>query len=79
MWEEGVTEWYHSGFHSLWVVFSSHSLWVISDTTEWYQSMVHPFEWMGGMCLSCMHVGCICVCYVCMVVVIVTVVLSCRS
>ena len=33
--------------------------------TEWYKSMVHPSDWMGGVHWSCMHVSCMCVFYTC--------------
>ena len=52
---------------------------LISDTLRWYHSMVQPLDQMDRMWLSCMHVGCICACYVCMMKVIVIVVFSCRS
>jgi len=32
---------------------------------EWYQSMVHPLDWMGNVCWSCIHVSCMCVSYTC--------------
>lgn len=57
MWEEVVTEWYGSKFHSLWV--TSHAI-------EWYESMVQHLDWMAEcVCHACilvvyafgMHVG----------------------
>ena len=55
--------------------------------TEWYQSMVHPLDYMGGVCWLCIRVSCTCVthpcglyaCQICMVIVMVVVMLPCES
>jgi len=54
---------------------------------EWYHNMVHPLDWMGSVCWSCIHVGFTCVthpcglyaCCICMVIVMIVVMLSCES
>lgn len=38
--------------------------------TESYINMVEHLDWMGRMCLPCMHVGCVYAYYACMVMVI---------